>query len=199
MSKWRDEYFQEYTVEKEILPSGRKRRLYVYHGNYYFWREPEKVSSLKKEYAGLFALNLVVYFLTTLGNTQPSHTKYLAVPALLALIAMMFELYAIVQFCMVKEKVREFEFNDLNTKLLGSTVSNAALTSAAGIVSLYYAALTSLWLPYALTAIGFSVCAGCAIAVYRLHKSLHPVLVEEGEGAENYKKRRLREEAQSGS
>lgn len=194
MSKWRDQYFREYTVEKEVLESGRSRRVYVYHGNFYFWKNPQQVTRNKLIYTGLLALNIAVYILTSLGITPQA--KYLAVPVMLDLVPMVFEMYAVVQFCIVREKVREFEFNDMNTKLLGATISNAVLASAAVLVSLYYGIQMGSWRSYVLIALGFAVCAGCAIVVFLLHKNLRPVMVEEGEGADNHKKRRMQEEAQ---
>lgn len=189
MSKWRDKYFQEYTVEQEIQENGHRKRVYLYHGNYYYWRKPEQVHRNKSLYCALFLFDLISYFATTMANSIPNQAKLIAVPALLALISMMFELYAILSFCFSKEKIREFEFEDLNLKLLGSTMSNFILMAAACVLCIYYAVWQGPWLPYTVAAIGYGVCAGCAFVVYYLHKKLRPVMVEEGEGADNYKRR----------
>lgn len=189
MSKWRDKYFREYTVEKEIQENGRGKRIYLYHGNYYFWQKPERVRKNKRLYCVFFLFDLIFYFATTMANSTPNQTKLLAVPVLLTLIAMMFELYAIALFCLSKEKIPEFEFEDLNLKLVGSAMSNFILMALACVLSVFCGVWYGPWLPYIVTAVGYGVCAVCALTVYRLHKKLRPVMVAEGEGAENYKQR----------
>lgn len=183
MSKWKEEYFRDFTVETETGKNGKTRRVYVYHGDYYFWENPRQVKRNKVLCAGLYVVNVAVYFLTSLGI--PYQAKYLTIPTMLGLFALVVELYALVQLCAAKGKLREFDFNDLNTRLLVSAACNAVISFAGVPLSLYYGFQTGDWRTYAVSALGFAVCGLCGGTVYLLHRKLRPVMVEAGDAGEH--------------
>lgn len=198
MSKYRDRYFKDVTVEEQSVP-GRKRprRVYLYHGDFYYWDRPVKtIRRYKWIYAALFCLNAVLYLLAAIRDTGANRAKYLSVPVLLTAAALMYGLYAIVHFCMAGEKLREFDFQEINTKLLGAAVSSAVLQFAGAAMSLYYALSDRTASGYFALAAELAVCGGCALTVFLMHRRLGSVLLEEGEGADRYKQRKYRQEAE---
>lgn len=198
MSKYRDRYFKDVTVEKRTVP-GRKRpcKVYLYHGDFYYWDRPVKtIRRYKWVYALLFCLNVALYLMATVRDTGANREKYLSVPILLAAAALIYGLYAVVHFCMAGEKIREFDFQEINTKLLGAAISSAVLQLAGAGMSVFYALSRRTTDGYLVLAVELAACGACALTVFLLHRRLGTVLVEEGEGADRYKQRKYRQEAE---
>lgn len=183
MSKMRDRYFKGYIKEKQLTgKSGRYKTAYVYHGNYYYWRaEPQIIAAYKKLFAVLLAVNIVCMVIIALLNTGASRNIYVMAPVLVSVIPLIYEAIGVIQFCRTGNKVREFDFEEINLKLRYASLANGALLAVAIVMALAWLCLSEEPLNFAFLALIELIPAVCSITIYIKHKRLGTSLTEEGD------------------
>ncbi len=183
MAKMRDRYFKGYV--KEMVPTGKEgkyKATYVYHGNYYYWRAShERIKGLKGLFAALLLVDMAVFFAAVSAGGAAAKTGLLMIPALLSLIPLLYEIIGVVQFCRTKDKVREFDFEEMNVKLRYSTLVRGAMLAAGAAAAVVWSFFAQEALSYLLMALELAVSAACALTIHVIHRPLGTALVEEGD------------------
>lgn len=183
MSKMRDRYFKGYVKEKQLTGKrGKYKTSYVYHGNYYYWKAgPQVIAAHKKLFGVLLTVNILCMAMITLLNTGASRNVYVMAPVLMSVIPLIYEVIGVVQFCRTGDKVREFDFEEINLKLRYASLVNGALLIISAIMALVWLCLSEEKLSFALLCFMELVPAACSIVIYIKHKKLGTILTEEGD------------------
>lgn len=183
MSKIRDRYFKGYVKEKELVgEKGKYKTRYVYHGNYYYWKAGKDVIRLRKKlYGVLTAVNLVIMFALTIIDSEASRNTYVMIPVLAAIVPLIYEVIGFMQFSRTGDKVREFDFEEINIKLRYASLAYSTLMAAAAVISLVWLFFADDRWSFVLTAFLGLVCSASSLVIYIKHRRLGSMLVEEGD------------------
>ena len=183
MAGMRDRYFKGYVKEKRLIrETGKYQVTYVYHGDYYYWRaERQAVARCKRLFGVLTASDLALLLAISLLDSQASRSPYVMAPAVLALIPMVYQLIGTVQFIRTGEKVREFDFEEINRKLKYASLGTGGFLAAGAVLALAWTFFTGEKEGFALLAALELAAAACAAAIHIRHRSLGAVLTEEGD------------------
>ncbi len=181
--RYRDRYFKGYVVEKSPgKKPGKFKKVYVYHGDYYYWRVTQaEMAKLRLRYLVFLLADMAIFFLAAGADSRASRSTWTMVAALLSLIPLLSEIIAMIQLFGTEDKVREFEFNELNTRIRWSTFLRGVILAAGSVLAVIWAFITREWTAFLLLAAAFLLCAGCSLAIYFSHRSLGSKLVEEGD------------------
>lgn len=119
---------------------GRIKISYVYSGPWYFWKTEGKKLCRSKIAAGVLAIVMVVTFVLSGVIKTPISGKAAAeVPALLALVAMLFEIYGAVCFLISGKRMKRPFFLSVRRNILVFSVLQILCASAAAISNLVLA------------------------------------------------------------
>ena len=183
MAKMRERYFKGYV--KEMVPTGKPgkfRATYVYHGNYYYWREGvAHIRKLKLLYPALLLLDLALYFPTALADWESNRAVPLMAAVLASLIPLFYEAEGLIRFCAAGEKLREFVFDEINQRLRFAPLIRGICLLSGAAVALVWCFFAEEPKPYLLSALTLAVSGACGLAISLLHRKLRSVLVEEGD------------------
>ncbi|MDE6998359.1 MAG: hypothetical protein K2P04_10870 [Oscillospiraceae bacterium] len=183
MSKMQDRYFKGYVKEKRLMgETGKYQTSYVYHGDYYYWKAgPGAAAHYKKLFGALTAVNLAVMLAISLLNSQASRSAYVMAPVVLALIPLVYQVIGVVQFVRTGDKVREFDFEEINKKLRFASLGNGGLMALAAVLAVVWACFSVEKWSFVLLAVLDLAGSACALAIHVRYKSLGAVLTEEGD------------------
>lgn len=181
--RYRDRYFKGYVIEKSPgKKPGKYRKVYVYHGDYYYWCATQvEIAALKIRYLILLLADTAMFLVVMGWNSRATQSAWPMLAGLLSLIPLFSEIIAVVQFMCTEDKVREFEFEELNTRVRWSTLLRGIALLMGCLLSVIWAFLTHVWKGFLLLAFAYFFCAGCSLAIYCKHRTLGARLVEEGD------------------
>lgn len=183
MAGMRDKYFKGYVKEKRpVGKNGKLKTVYVYHGNYFYWQVSRKTIGQYKWLFGAFTVvGLALMLAISLLNSQASRNVVVMIPVLLALIPLVFQVIGVVQFIRTKEKVPEFDFNEINLKLRYATLINGGLMAVTGVMALVWMFFAGAGQGFGLLGALAAVAAACALVLYFRQKTLGSVMTEKGD------------------
>lgn len=183
MSKMRDRYFKGYVRENRLVgETGKYQSSYVYHGDYYYWRaDRSAVARCKRLFGILTASDLALLLAISLLNSQASRNPYIMTPVLLALVPLACQIIGVVQFIRTEDKVREFDFEEINRKLRYASLGTGGCMAAAALLALVWTFFSEEKSGFLLLAVLDLAAAVCAAVVHIRHRSLGAVLTEEGD------------------
>jgi len=115
---------------------GYKMR-YVYIGLWYVWNiPPQRVKTMKRLVGGACGLSVLLFLAGGLMNSPVNYARYVQLPGLLSIAALLFEIIGSVQFCAAKERMDCMDFRDIRGKLLVAPLLHSVLllcTAAAAV------------------------------------------------------------------
>lgn len=135
------ERFQEDYAAVEVPCDNKKgfRIDYVYFGNWLVWNLPEKELKRRK---GLILLEGIASALACFGTAAvPSALNRLplvAFPAILAICALLIELFGVGHFCLAGYKATKFTYETVNRRMRVYPVCNLIFSAAAAGGCVYY-------------------------------------------------------------
>lgn len=166
-------YFEKnYTAVKE--PCGNRKGfkiVYHYCGPWYFWKI-EHMERCKGMLLAAGLLNAAAYVMASIQYAEINMVPCFFVPAVLALIPLMFEEIGILQFCWHRGKLTEYDFFDIRKKLTIAPVFHVAVMAAAIGAGLYYLAAASFSLKSLAVVLVYLFCAGTSLVVFRMARGL---------------------------
>ncbi len=167
-------YFRNYQYEK--VPDDSRRgykNVYRYIGDYYYWDiSGQKLRSFRIRFALLEVVSIGCFLLAALSNGQLNSQAGTAVPALLTLVALIFEVIAVGILCFAKYPLREDDYNRIHNTFSITFWIRAALLVIAAIFSLINTMQMHPGYSCILTILGYLSSAAIAIWMYYLFRHL---------------------------
>ena len=181
--RYRERYFKGYVMEKTPTDrEGKYKTEYVYHGNYYYWKADQlTIRRLKRLFPVMLLADASVFFTALVMDTAVNRVPVVIGVVLLSLIPLVYEAIGVVQFCMTKERVREFEFDEINLKLRYAPLIRGAILAVSAPLALIWGLVTKGGSSFSFAAFCLAFSAGCCFVIWSEHRRLRPVLTEEGD------------------
>lgn len=144
MRTYRDIFEENYKAVPELRGSGRGVRMrYVYTGLWYVWNLPSGRVRAAKRFVGLAcSLCVLLFFAGGIVDSPLIYARYVQLPGLLSIAALVFEAFGAVQFCAAKERMTCIDFRDLRAKLLIAPLLHGILLICASAAAIWQAVRT---------------------------------------------------------
>ena len=138
MKSYRETFEENFKAVPELRENGRGTRIrYVYIGLWYVWNLPYRQVKAIKRLVGLaFALCVLLFFVGGMTDSFLNHARYVQLPGMLSIAALVFEAFGVVQFCAAKEKMTCMDFRDIRAKLLIAPILHSILLACAVIAAI---------------------------------------------------------------
>jgi len=129
MKTFRSTFEENYKAVPELSRDGRRVKMrYVYIGLWYVWNLPQRqVGKAKRLVGGACILSTLLFFAGGLTNSPLNYARYVQLPGMLSMAALVFEVVGSLQFCGAKERMDCMEFRDIRGKMLIATLLHGAL------------------------------------------------------------------------
>lgn len=145
MKTYRDTFEENFKAVPELLDNGRVRMHYIYIGLWYVWNLPgRRVKAIKRLVGLAFALSALLFFTGGLTDSFLNYARYVKLPGMLSIAALVFEAFGAIQFCAANERMTCMDFRDIRTKLLIAPVMHSILLVCAVIAAVSEAIHRSL-------------------------------------------------------
>lgn len=170
-------YFENFKAETVPCNNRKGQRVvYTYRGDWYRWdASPTQLAGHKVAYVCCLLCGLAVYVLTAMRPAAANACTLVAAPSLLSLVALLYEVLGVAEFCFAKEYMTVLDFEDLHKKLTAAPLLHAILLLVACGGSCW-AYLQVGGFPVLIPA-GYLVCALLSGCIFFLHRRLkHKVL-----------------------
>lgn len=148
MRTYRDVFEENYKAVPELRGNGRGVRMrYVYIGLWYVWNLPPRRVRAVKRFVGLAcALCILLFFAGGLINSPLNYARYVQLPGMLSIAALVFEAFGAVQFCAAKERMTCMDFRDIRAKLLIAPLLHGGLLLCAVAAAIWQVVRSGLLL-----------------------------------------------------
>lgn len=171
---FRDKFEANYAAVWE--PSGNRNGFkirYRYYGPWYVWDlSPTEYRRCKLSFAVAGILRAAVYLFVSTLYADVNMAAYFYAPAALSLIALLFELLGVVQFCIQKEKVTELDMDGIAWKLKIAAPVDAGFLVASILTGLWHLLAVSFTALSVMVILGYGVCAALSFYVFLKYKAL---------------------------
>lgn len=130
-----EKYFKNYRV-KAVPDRSRKgyHREYVYIGDLYSWDLPEKeIRSNRRIFGACEIVTLLLYFGAGIIRSGLNRSRLVAIPSMLALITILFEVFAMWTFCLGKMPYRVDDYSRMNQTFQVTFPARAILLAVAAV------------------------------------------------------------------
>ena len=138
MKTYRDTFEENFKAVPELRENGRIRMRYIYIGLWYGWNLPYRQVKAIKRLVGLaFALSTLLFFAGGITDSFLNYTRYVQLPGMLSIAALVFEAFGTIQFCAAKERMTCMDFRDIRAKLLIAPVLHSILLVCVDIAAVF--------------------------------------------------------------
>lgn len=138
MKTLRDSFEENY--EAVVQPCNNKqgfRIRYEYIGSWRVFCVPASRLSLAKSTCALQCImSIAVFMLGALADSPLNANRYVSLPGMLSVAAMVVEVFGVFQFCASKERMTKLDFEDIRFKLFLAPPMHALLLAWAAIAAL---------------------------------------------------------------
>ena len=157
MKTYRSTFEENFKAVPELNPNGRGVKMrYVYIGLWYVWNLPrQQVKAAKRLTGAACALSVLLFLAGGVVYSPLNYARYVQLPGLLSVAALVFEVFGAVQFCAAEERMNCMDFRDIRGKLLIAPLLHGAL--------LLCAAAAAVW---QMVCRGASLADGAVLACY---------------------------------
>lgn len=140
---------------------------YVYYAPWYAWLLPPN-KLLVRKYTLLVAciLDSGIFLLAAMEHTAVNYTLMVAVPGMLSLAALMFEVIGVVQFFISKERMTKPQYDGIRLKLRTFPLFRAILMTATVAAAVYQLVTGGIDTGSMLVTVGYAICAILAGFIY---------------------------------
>lgn len=168
-------YFEGY-AERECYDEKGKRHIErVYVGNYYRRAVSDgQHKALKAQYAVMYLLSLAVFLFAGTRDTQLNTARYVYIPVILSLVAMLCLLVTIVFNLIAPREMVIRAYRDSSEKLIYTSISTAVLqivNALATIFGMFYVP-GQVGLDQCLSIAGFLISAGILLWLWQTERCL---------------------------
>lgn len=181
MSSFSKKYFEDMKVEKR-LDSSRKgyKNVYVYCGDWYRYDLDKKGRTLYKLIVFLLTVAAFALFVvSSLMHVPSNYSTVVAVPVVITLFPLCYEIFGMVQFVFSKEKMMRVDFEDIGKKLKVGTAAAGIMAAITAIVSLIMMLVqNSVGIYSILVILGYFFSALCSLAIFFMYKNLKHTVIE---------------------
>ena len=137
MKTYRDTFEENYKAVPELLDNGRVKMHYIYIGLWYVWNLPySQVKARKRLVGSAFALSALLFFTGGVTDSFLNYARYVQLPGMLSIAALVFEAFGAIQFCAAREKMTCMDFRDIRAKLLIAPALHSILLLCAAIAAI---------------------------------------------------------------
>lgn len=168
MRTYRDVFEENYRAVPELRGSGRGVRMrYVYIGLWYVWNLPPRRVRAVKRFVGLAcALCILLFFAGGLINSPLNYARYVQLPGMLSIAALVFEAFGAVQFCAAKERMTRMDFRDIRAKLLIAPLLHGGLLLCAAAAAVWQIVRTGFLMKDLIVVLCYFCSALLSLAVF---------------------------------
>lgn len=120
MKTYRSTFEENFKAVPELRPDGRGvKARYVYIGLWYVWNLPaEQVWAAKRLIGGACGISILLFLAGGIIYSPLNYARYVRLPGLLSVAALVFEVFGAAQFCLAGERMNCMDFRDIRGKLL---------------------------------------------------------------------------------
>ena len=185
MKTYRSTFEENFKAVPELKPDGRGVRMrYVYIGLWYVWNLPaERVWAAKRLIGGSCGLSILLFLVGGIIYSPFNYARYVQLPGLLSVAALVFEVFGAAQFCLAGERMNCMDFRDIRGKLLIAPLLHGVL--------LLWASGAAVWqmvsrgaVPADMVVLACYVCAGVLSLVIFAKVRALPYRTEKNEDAD---------------
>lgn len=138
MKTYRSTFEENFKAFKEPCDNKKGYRIrYIYISPWYVWNAPKVRIDTAKRLMGLACVfSVVIFFLGSMADSFLNYARYVELPGMLSIAALVFDVVGVAQFCAAKEKMTNMDFQDIRTKLLIAPLMHALLLFWAVVAAL---------------------------------------------------------------
>lgn len=129
MNTFRSRFEENFKAVPESCGNRRGfKTRYVYIGLWYVWDLPrERVRTAKQLIGTACFFSVLLFFLGGFLESPLNYDKYVQLPGMLSVAALVFEVFGTAQFCAAKEKMTSLDFQDIQAKMMLAPPAHAVL------------------------------------------------------------------------
>lgn len=137
MKTYRDTFEENFKAVPELRENGRGVRIrYVYIGLWYAWDLPSWRVKAVKRFVGLaYGFSVLLFLVGGVISSPLNCARYVQLPGLLSVAALVFGIFGAVQFCAAEERMPSMDFRDIRGKLLIASILHSVLLACADIAA----------------------------------------------------------------
>lgn len=169
-----ENYFKNYRV-RAVPDRSRKgyHKEYIYIGDLYTWDLPqEKIRTNRRIFGICEVVTLLLYFGVSIIRNELNRSPLVAVPSMLALITLLFEVFAMWIFCFGELPCRVDDHSRMNQTFQITFLLRALLLAAAAVLGFVNTVRLHSGITGILISGGYLVCALIALYLYRKYKEI---------------------------
>ncbi|ANU48022.1 hypothetical protein ADH76_12975 [Enterocloster clostridioformis] len=139
MKTYRSTFEENYKAVQEPCNNrkGFKMR-YVYIGRWYVWNiPPGQLQTAKRLIGTACVFSVLLFLLGGLVDSPLNYDRYVELPGLLSIAALLFEVIGVVQFCTAKERLTCIDFQDIRTKLHAAPFLHGVLLFCTAMAAMF--------------------------------------------------------------
>ena len=162
--------FEEVSAWVEVPADNKKgfKIKYVYSGPWYIWRtEPEEIQKSKVVIGILCLLDMILFAAAGLMPGSVNTVKWVEIPGLFSLLALVYEITGVVAFCRSKEKMLQPDFRRIKTYLGAAPVVRGVLTLATAAGSVYAIGMTEVTAYHIATTVLFLLSSVASLIMWK--------------------------------
>ena len=175
------ERFEENYMAVSVPANNKKgfKVRYVYYKPWHIWDLSQEELKKRKIFLGaLVVLSFILYLFAGVPDISMNYDRIVGIPAMLSACAFLFEALGIVQFCVVKHRTTEQNYQDITTKVMFASFARAILLGIAGVGCIFN--MIRMGFSAGGVFVMFAYCVSAALAVL-IHIQYHkiPLKVED--------------------
>lgn len=174
MASRHQNYFKNYRV-RAVPDRSRKgyHKEYVYIGDQYTWDLPkEEIRSSRRIFGICEAVTLLLYFGVSMIRNELNRSPLVAVPSMLALVTLLFEVFAMWIFCFGELPCRVDDYSRMNQTFQITFILRFLLLAAAAVLGFVNTFRLHSGITGFLISGGYLACALIALFLYRKYKEI---------------------------
>lgn len=174
MAARQDKFFKNYRYEQVPNRSGKGyKRKCVYIGDYYTWKLSKKEIRSNRLIFGLCEIaTLLIYFGVGTIRNELNLNRYVVIPAILALITLIFEVFAMWIFCLGKQPYQEDDFKRMDQTFRITLPARFLILALTSALSCAVTVFLHTGIMGAVITAGYLACSLIAFYLYLKYKKM---------------------------
>ncbi len=172
MASSSEKFNRNYQLDQ--IPNNSKKgykNVYTYIGDYYTWDlKAVEIKNIRLTFFILEIATIIIFLYTSLQHGVLNSVPVVVIPALLSLIAWIFEIIAIFFFCFFKLPLKEEDHSRIHSTFF--------ITFALRFILLFFSCIASIIVKFQLnldagellTSFGYLICSGISAILWRRYK-----------------------------
>ena len=139
MKTYRSKFEENYKAIEEPCDNKKGFKMnYVYIGPWYVWNVPgERISAMKRLIGVMCVFSVILFVSGSLLESFLNCSRYVELFGILSVVALLYEVIGVIQFCAAKERMTNMDFEDIKNKMIIAPLLHAVL--------LFCAAAAAVW------------------------------------------------------